>query len=331
VIHLVPSNTIGGVEIMAQSIGSKPFHKINYAVEFISHKTNRNNLLYIIKSAWGLAKVNSPDLLITSLWRSLIVGILVKILNNKIKLVVFLHSTKNFHWFEAIVTRVSFRFATEIWADSRTTILARVKGRNYQDKSIPISVKLKHIKPLPNKSVTPTFVFWGRLSSEKNIGLSIKLFNNIYKNDNVAQFTIIGPDGGDELKIKKMCNDLGLNNAVHFEGAADFNRIKEIASRSSFYLQTSLFEGASMSVMEAMQLGLVPIVTPVGDISRYCKNKYNSLVIIDNQGTFSDINLLLNDNNNFQNIRERAINTFTNRSLYVDDIHEACMRLLKAK
>ena len=114
-IHLVPSNTIGGVEIMSQSIGSKPFHKINYGVEFISHK--------------------------------------------------------------------------------------------------------------------------------------------------------------------KMCNDLGLNNAVHFEGA-------------------------SMSVMDAMQLGLVPIVTTVGEISKYCKHKYNSLVITDNQGTFSDIYLLLNDNN-FQNLREQ--------------------------
>ena len=44
--------------------------------------------------------------------------------------------------------------------------------------------------------------------------------------------------------------------------------IKKLAN-ASFYLQTSKFEGFAMSVVESMMMGLVPVVTPVGEIGRY--------------------------------------------------------------
>ena len=331
VIHLVPTDTIGGVEILAKSIYNNKFQHINFSVKYISSKKNRNSLFNILKSSWTLAKKNKPDLLITSLWRSLLVGVLVKILNKKINLVVFLHSTKNFHWLEAIITRISFKFATEIWADSDSTISSRVKTKYNKNKSLSISVKLKEITPPLTQYVSPTFVFWGRLSSEKNISLSIEIFNNIYKKNKFSKLIIIGPDGGEEEKLRKICDKFKLNEAVIFEGPADFMKIQNIALKSSFYIQTSLFEGASISVMEAMQLGLVPIVTPVGEISKYCKNKENSLIIFDDKSILNEINTVISDNIIFQKLRKNAINTWVDKSLYVDDFEIGCKRILAIK
>ena len=48
-----------------------------------------------------------------------------------------------------------------------------------------------------------------------------------------------------------------------------------------------------MSVVEAMQLGLVPVVTNVGEISRYCIDNFNSVIYKSDIETFDDISKLL--------------------------------------
>ena len=53
-----------------------------------------------------------------------------------------------------------------------------------------------------------------------------------------------------------------------------FSEIKKYANKASFFVQLSSYEGMSMSVSESMQLGLIPIVTNVGEIKIYCKRKY---------------------------------------------------------
>ena len=58
-----------------------------------------------------------------------------------------------------------------------------------------------------------------------------------------------------------------------------FDKIKNFAKESSFFIQSSFSEGMGISVLESMQLGLVPIVTNVGNIKNYCKDNFNSIII----------------------------------------------------
>ena len=44
-----------------------------------------------------------------------------------------------------------------------------------------------------------------------------------------------------------------------------------------------------MSVMESMQIGLIPIISDVGEISYYCKHKINSIVYKNIYKTSDDI------------------------------------------
>ena len=59
--------------------------------------------------------------------------------------------------------------------------------------------------------------------------------------------------------------------------------IRKYAKNASFFIQLSSYEGMAMSVSESMQLGLIPIVTNVGQIKIYCKNLFNSLTYHDNE------------------------------------------------
>ena len=54
--------------------------------------------------------MSNPDILIVSLWRSALVGIFVKIFRPKIKVILFIHSEKDTHFFDFIVTRIAIFF-----------------------------------------------------------------------------------------------------------------------------------------------------------------------------------------------------------------------------
>ena len=85
-----------------------------------------------------------------------------------------------------------------------------------------------------------------------------------------------------------------------------------------------------MSVLEAMQLGLVPVVTPVGEIENYCDDKKNSILIHDVDSLEDTIQFLvsiLGNNQLFNNLRINAINTWKDKALYKNDFIYAANQL----
>ncbi|CAK8715063.1 hypothetical protein GKODMF_06645 [Candidatus Electrothrix gigas] len=117
----------------------------------------------------------------------------------------------------------------------------------------------------------------------------------------------------------------GTGWVVRFTGKKNFNEIKELAKNASFYLQTSILEGMAMSVVEAMQLGLVPVVTPVGEIATYCKHKKNSLLITSDQDAVEDVLNLLNNPQKYEQLRNKAIATWADKPLYSESVVQACL------
>ena len=83
----------------------------------------------------------------------------------------------------------------------------------------------------------------------------------------------------------------------------------------------------AMSVVEAMQLGLVPIVTPVGEIKNYCDSK-NSILIYENQAAISNIFNLIENNSQYNNLKKNAINRWKDHEIYSDSFLKASKRIL---
>ena len=147
----------------------------------------------------------------------------------------------------------------------------------------------------------------------------------------MARFWIVGPDGGELDAIKSLCVSCGLTNAVTFLDASTHEEIISYSRRASFYLQTSSYEGMAMSVVESMQLGLVPVVTPVGEIANYCLQGVNAVIIRSDQNAVDDVIGLLNDDDRYQTIRAAAIASWTGKALYRDSVLSACQNLLLKK
>lgn len=348
VLHLIPYDTVGGVETAARSVpaqwdgGAGPvrFRRAylitHSAVEVFPDDWHGPTISVNHPVAhWKLLRFvlkNKPDLLIASLWRSCPTLIACKILRPRSKVVLFLHSAVDVHIFDRLLNRAAMMLAAEIWADSVTTLQARVpKSALKRAKVLSFLTKRPPVLPKDHtteRPVAPRFVYWGRLQSEKNLGFALQVFGAIRAILPDATFDIIGPDRGALAALQTQATELDLGDSVSFLGAMPQEQMLERAKGYNFYLQTSLFEGMAMSVIEAMGIGLVPVVTPVGEIPSYCVDNETGIHVTTPTETAQKVAGLVADLASWNAMSARAVAQWADASLFQDDFCAACDSLL---
>jgi glycosyltransferase involved in cell wall biosynthesis len=336
IIHLVPRNGIGGVETAVRSMEKVRLDRFDFKVDYITKVIDNVRpwqkwLAFIsplpILGAARRVLSRDTDVLIVSLWRSAIVGIMVKCLRPKIKLVVFIHNATDVHWLDFIFTRIAMNCAVEVWADSNASLRQRFPHLDCKKcKVIPFITR--HFEALPTSKAGPNFIFWGRINAQKGLDHALRIFAEVVEQYPDARFWIIGPDDGVLQAIRQLSDSMRLTDNVLFVGAATSAKLEEHALKATFYLQTSLYEGMAMSVVEAMQMGLVPIVTPVGEIPSYCIHNFNALIVEPEKNIVENVRDLLKAENSYQIIRQNAIATWKDAPLYAESILQACEELL---
>jgi glycosyltransferase involved in cell wall biosynthesis len=331
IIHLIPWDGVGGVETAARSIGPVADGEMLLEVDHIFKKETNGPIARLLAPLALLSQAlrrsrDDVDILIVSLWRSYIVGAIFKLLRPRSKLVVFLHFPSHVHWLDRLATRWAASLADEIWADSQATMAGRLTG--VQSKNRVISFVSRRFDPPPARAVEPSFMFWGRLAPGKGLERAVRIFASIEEKRRSARFVIIGPDRGVAAPLKTLVASLGLQDKVTFWGPATQEEIVGLAGKASFYLQTSEQEGMAMSVVEAMQLGLAPVVTPVGEIGSYCRDGYNSVIVESDREAIAAVLELLNSDDRYQELRANAIATWDGGKLYRESVLEACRDLL---
>lgn len=337
VIHLAPYDGIGGVENAMRTMPDDddgPFRfKRVYLVDDPNDVCARDRALSSPRHLFGVVRGVArakPDIVIASLWRAVLVALLIKLLSPRIRLVTFLHCPENVHWADRLVHALAIPLSSQVWADSDATRRGRLSGTSLA-RSRTISFKLRNVEPAnPDGAPAPRFLFWGRLHAHKRIERAIEIFASVHERYPSASFRIIGPDGGELSKLRKLVETLKLRDAIEFVGPTSFAGLREEASRSEFYVQTSNLEGMAMSVMEAMQLGLLPVVTPVGAIADYCQAAVNCIIHNDDvASTVDQIAEALEKPPVYSALREGAIETWRSAPLYREDVRRACFALLK--
>jgi len=335
IVHLIPRDGIGGVETAVRSIGKVKHDGIDFVVDFIFKTVVQANARHRWTSFKPLALLSSArrivgckaDVLIVSLWWAAIVGILAKCLKPRLKLVVFIHDTVDAHWLDFIFTRLAMRLAHEVWADSQASLRERFPNLA-AGKCRVISFVTRRFDALPAREVSPDFIFWGRIHAKKGLDRALRIFAGVQRHNPAARFWIIGPDGGVLLSMHEQSKSLELTDKIFFLGATTLEEIVHHAQKATFYLQTSKYEGMAMSVVEAMQMGLVPIVTPVGEIPSYCSHGVNALILKTDLQAVEDVRDLLSSNEKYQLMRLNAIATWKDAPLYAESVLQACEELL---
>lgn len=342
VLHLIPYDTVAGVETAARSVPGRwqdVLFRRGYLVrktpvqvlqdDWHGPETSENSLRaqwQLLRFAWGAR----PDLLIGSLWRVAPVLIALQWLRPRMRSVLFLHLSRDMHLLDWLLNRLAMWRATEIWADSQTTLQARVPARwRGRGRVLSFMTAPPDLTPRADAPPAPDFVFWGRLQPQKDIPRALDLFAHIHRARPDARLTIYGPERGDGARIAARIGELGLEKAVLLAGARDHADLFAEARHASFYLQTSREEGMAMSVIEAMSLGLVPVVTPVGEIGRYCLDGINAILVDRNEHAAHAVLTLLDDPALYAAMSHAARAKWEDQPLYAEDFRVACDRLLE--
>lgn len=342
IVHVIPYDGIGGVEIATASVPAGRYPGFVFRKAFIACKGARAAAPYVYES--GIGPENNPfaflrtiahlvrarpQVLVLSLWRSCIVGLVVKALRPRTRLVVFLHNTRHSNSVDAVLTRVTARVADAIWADSASSAGQRL-GPAWSSRTRPISFLTQRIARMAGDRAVPHFITWGRLHQRKRIELALDFFALVHARHPGARFTIIGPDRGEGAMLKAKATALGLQDAVRFAGPADMDQIADHASDCAFFVQTSRSEGMGMAVVEAMQLGLVPVVTPVGEIGTYVADGHNGIWFTSAQDAADRVERLLADPATFRTMSLAATQVWEGQPLYRDEFLAACHEVTQA-
>jgi len=339
VIHLIPYDGIGGVEKAAASSEGAGNDRLRlerlFIFENVYDRTGRLetfNPLAVWSAARRLVR-KKPDLVVASLWRSLITMGLARLQGCRAPMVLFLHNARDAHWLDRLITRFAVSRAIAVWADSSTTLEERLEFPINAPTRV-ISYLVAHRKPVRGEypDPSPNFIFWGRLAKQKDPLRAVRLFAAIHSDFPNASFSMIGPDGGLQAELEAEIDRRGLGGAVKLLGPMNRLEIEQVAAKSSFYLQTSLREGMAMSVVEAMQAGLVPVVAPVGEIKRYTVNGSTALwVDVDPQEEtriLNEIRNLIEMPWRWRTMRANALEHWSKQPTYVDNVLAAADELL---
>jgi len=95
-----------------------------------------------------------------------------------------------------------------------------------------------------------------------NISLLIRAIPKVIKEQPCTKFFIAG-DGSDRKDLEKEASSLNLGSSVQFLGRLPHEKMAELLSQADIYVSTSLSDGTSVSLLEAMGSGAFPIVTDI--------------------------------------------------------------------
>lgn len=260
------------------------------------------------------------------MWKSFAAYATMLLFFRRAERVVMLHSDRPVHLVDRMVTGMMLRTCLMVWADSQSTAerAARVVG---VDRIRKLSFRTSALSASPRKAPRLDFVFWGRLTALKNIPAALDLIHTLKKSHQNISFTVIGPDTGCLADLQARVAARGLEPSVAFLGYRRHSDIVSLAENCSFFLQLSHQEGMAMSVVEAMQLGLVPVVTPVGEIVNYCRHMENGIIHRDIPSTVAAIEAAVANPERYAAMSRAAIETWRDAPLYADDFAAAAAEL----
>lgn len=287
VVHIINAMEIGGVEVgvlsLLKSDKSKDYIVVTVKgcdqniYNSLSEEEKRrvyisNGYLNAIKT---LIKLR-PTLIVSSLWRSHFISLIYKLLYPKLKRIHFVHSARFAHKVDRIIASISVFFADSIFCDSEKTLdWFELSFRNKCSFIIPMNVSFS--KDVKTRSFYPfTFVYVGRFAKEKNIVASLDFIKELRTIGFPVSFDLYGRDDGSLKDLESYVKKNNLSEIVNFHKALPPTLIEKEMRNYNYYLQTSIVEGMSISVFQAIKNGLFPLVTPVGEISNYTQDGSNA-------------------------------------------------------
>lgn len=100
---------------------------------------------------------------------------------------------------------------------------------------------------------------------------------------------IIAGDGSQRLTLERLTSELGIETSIRFTGAISDEQMQNLLQQSDLFVSCSSSDGTSVSMLEAMASGCVPIVTDLPVNHEWIQPGENGLMFpVDNTEALTD-------------------------------------------
>lgn len=126
------------------------------------------------------------------------------------------------------------------------------------------TIELRKKLNIPDDAFIACFV--GRMGTEKSVGVTLDFLSKTLTKDDNIYFIGIG-DGPDLENLKNMAKELKIDERVRFTGKVPHEKLPVYYAISKLYLTSSLTEMNSISMLEAMAMGL-PVLQRMDEVNK---------------------------------------------------------------
>jgi glycosyltransferase involved in cell wall biosynthesis len=162
------------------------------------------------------------------------------------------------------LVRLTFRQATRIIATTEQT--RAMLPRSLRAKSavqLAIGIEQPASGPMPSRTGPFKLLYVGRLLYWKGLHFGLRALAELRREVPDARLTIVG-SGPDEVWLRKLCERLGLQDAVDWIGWMSREDLARVYSEHDAFLFPSLHDSGGMVVLEAFAQGLPVVCLDLG-------------------------------------------------------------------
>ena len=294
IIHLINADTYGGVEVGAK-LGQIDCQKyMDYQIRYI-YNINDSwflkfiKLFRITKSLLRETKEKDNQSLLSSLWMSHIVSLIVKIFSKNINWISFIHNSNYSNKLNYLVCTKLTLLADKQVFDSYSTSRAYNNNKINQNRIVNYlfenyDLKKFDIKDWSNREYD--FIMVARNTRQKGF-LELENFcihiSNQYPSR--PKFMIITNNLKEILDLQNLKMKLQNICEINFEINLANNEVLKYLTKSKIYFCLSHFEGFGITILESILSGCFVITTNVGEQKNYLYS--NRRLIINNKNNYN--------------------------------------------
>lgn len=152
--------------------------------------------------------------------------------------------------------------------------------QNIKNKEVmTFTFGLESMPELDLQKKNPKLFFSNRsLSENYNIDHIIQVFKTIQEEDPLSRL-IVSNEGPDKQKLINLIQQLELDKNVEFVGFLSQQKQAEIYSKASYYLSLPSSDSTSVSLLEALAYGCIPILSDIPANREWVHHMDNGLLI----------------------------------------------------
>ena len=146
---------------------------------------------------------------------------------------------------------------------------------------LPNSIDLQRYSFRSRSIFRPTLVWLRAFHKIYNPAMAVRAMGVLRESFPGIRLIMAGPDMGDGSleEARRLCADLGVSDAIEFQGRIPKERVPQWIDQGQIFLNTSHVDNVPVSILEAMASGLPVVSTNVGGIPYLLDDSDTALLV----------------------------------------------------